>query len=74
MTQSPAALVLVGLMVLAGLGALAAFRSGARGGYKAARHTQEVTRMGGNLGRALGCWPPLKVPMMAPLAVPMSAT
>jgi hypothetical protein len=45
--------VLVGLVV-AGLGALAAFRSGARGGYRVARQTQEVTRMGGNLVRALG--------------------
>ena len=47
-------LVLVGLVVLAGLGVLVAFRSGARGAYKMARQTQEVTRMGGNLGRALG--------------------
>ena len=46
--------MLVGLAVLAGLGALAAFRSGARGAYRVARHTQEVTRMGGNLARALG--------------------
>ncbi|MGH3824577.1 MAG: hypothetical protein ACRDRA_17350 [Pseudonocardiaceae bacterium] len=45
---------LVVLVVLAGLGAVAAFRSGARGAYKVARQTQEVTRMGGNLGRALG--------------------
>lgn len=46
--------VLVGLAALAGLGVLAAFRSGARGAYKVARQTQEVTRMGGNLTRALG--------------------
>lgn len=46
--------LLVVLVVLAGLGVLAAFRSGARGAYKVARQTQEVTRMGGNLGRALG--------------------
>jgi uncharacterized oligopeptide transporter (OPT) family protein len=46
--------MLVGLVVLAGLGVLAAFRSGARGAYRVARQTQEVTRMGGNLGRALG--------------------
>lgn len=46
--------VLVMVVALAGLGVLAAFRSGARGAYKVARHTQEVTRMGGNLGRALG--------------------
>jgi type IV secretory pathway VirB2 component (pilin) len=42
------------LVALAGLGVLVAFRSGARGGYKIARHSQQVTRMGGNLGRALG--------------------
>lgn len=46
--------VLIVVLALAGLGVLAAFRSGARGGYKMARHTQQVTRMGGNLGRALG--------------------
>jgi hypothetical protein len=45
--------VLVLLSALAGIGALAAFRSGARGGYKVARQTQEVTRMGGTLMRAL---------------------
>lgn len=45
--------VLVVLTVLAGLGALVAFRSGARGGYRVARQTQEVTRMGATLGRAL---------------------
>jgi uncharacterized oligopeptide transporter (OPT) family protein len=54
MTQSPGALVLIGLVVLAGLGVMAAFRSGARGAYKVARQTQEVTRMGGLLTRALG--------------------
>lgn len=47
-------LALIGLVVLAGLGVMAAFRSGARGAYKVARQTQEVTRMGGNLARALG--------------------
>ena len=46
--------VLVVVVALAGLGLLVAFRSGARGGYRMARHSQEVTRMGGNLGRALG--------------------
>ena len=46
--------VLVGLVVLAGLGVLAAFRSGARSAYRVTRQTQEVTRMGGNLARALG--------------------
>ncbi len=45
---------LVALVVLAGLGAIVAFRSGARGAYKVARQTQEVTRMSGNLSRALG--------------------
>ncbi len=33
---------------------LVAFRSGARSAYRVARQTQEVTRMGGNLARALG--------------------
>jgi len=46
--------VLVVVLALTGLGVLAAFRSGARSAYKVARHTQEVTRMGGNLARALG--------------------
>ncbi|MGH3769342.1 MAG: hypothetical protein ACRDTX_30055 [Pseudonocardiaceae bacterium] len=45
--------VLVGLAVLAGLGVIAAFRSGARSAYRVARQTQHVTRMGGNLLRAL---------------------
>jgi fatty acid desaturase len=53
MNNTPMVLV-VGLVVLAGLGALAAFRSGARGAYKVARQTQEVTRMSSNLARALG--------------------
>ena len=46
--------VLVVVVALAGLGVLAGFRSGARSAYRVARHSQEVTRMGGNLGRALG--------------------
>jgi hypothetical protein len=46
--------LLVGLGVLAGLGVIAAFRSGARSAYRVARQTQHVTRMGGNLARALG--------------------
>ena len=54
MTASPIDPLVVVLVALAGLGALAAFRSGARGAYKVARQTQQVTRMGGNLGRALG--------------------
>jgi fatty acid desaturase len=54
MSQSPGGVVLVGLVILAGLGVVAAFRSGARGAYKVARQTQEATRMGGNLARALG--------------------
>jgi hypothetical protein len=53
MTGSHIDPVLVVVLALAGLGVLAAFRSGARGAYKVARHSQEVTRMGGNLGRAL---------------------
>ena len=54
MSQASVVPVLVVVVALAGLGVLAAFRSGARGAYKVARHTQEVTRMGGNLARALG--------------------
>jgi uncharacterized oligopeptide transporter (OPT) family protein len=54
MTASHVDPLLVVLVALAGLGVLAAFRSGARSAYKVARHTQQVTRMGGNLGRALG--------------------
>lgn len=45
--------LLVGLAVVAGLGVIAAFRSGARSAYRVARQTQHVTRMGGNLIRAL---------------------
>jgi hypothetical protein len=51
--MNPTDLLVVALVVLAGLGVLVAFRSGARGAYKVARQTQEVTRMGGNLARAL---------------------
>lgn len=54
MNQSSLVPVLVVVVALAGLGVLAAFRSGARSAYRVARHTQEVTRMGGNLVRALG--------------------
>ena len=54
MNPTPGAPVLVVLMALAGLGVLAAFHSGARSAYRVARHTQEVTRMGANLARALG--------------------
>jgi len=54
MNQTSVVPVLVVLAALAGLGVLAAFRSGTRGGYRMARQTQEVTRMGGNLARALG--------------------
>jgi hypothetical protein len=52
--MNPTHPLVIGLVVLAGLGVLAAFRSGARSAYKIARQTQEVTRMGGNLARALG--------------------
>lgn len=45
--------LLIGLAGLAGLGVIAAFRSGARSAYRVARHTQHVTRMGANLARAL---------------------
>src|SRR5947209_15961523 len=54
MADSHLDVALVVLTALAGLGALYAFRSGARGAYRVARQTQEVTRMSGNLGRALG--------------------
>ncbi|MGH3845367.1 MAG: hypothetical protein ACRDR6_17565 [Pseudonocardiaceae bacterium] len=54
MNQSQIDPVLIVVVALAGLGLLAAFRSGARGAYRVAQHSQEVTRMGGNLGRALG--------------------
>ncbi|MBV9012612.1 MAG: hypothetical protein JO272_11275 [Pseudonocardiales bacterium] len=53
MSQTPGAVLIV-VLALAGLGILAAFRSGARSGHRLARHSQEVTRMGGNLLRALG--------------------
>jgi hypothetical protein len=53
MTQTPGSAVLVVVLALAGLGVLTAFRSGARSGHRLARHSQEVTRMGGNLLRAL---------------------
>jgi hypothetical protein len=54
MNPSQFDVLLVGLGVLAGLGVIAAFRSGARSAYRVARRTQHVTRMGGNLVRALG--------------------
>lgn len=54
MTASHIDPLLVVLVALAGVGALVAFRSGAHSGYRVARHSQQVTRMGGNLGRALG--------------------
>lgn len=53
MTSTQVDVLLVGLAVLAGLGVIAAFRSGARSAYRVARQTQQVTRMGGNLVRAL---------------------
>jgi uncharacterized membrane protein YgdD (TMEM256/DUF423 family) len=54
MNQTPGSAVLLVVVALAGLGVLAAFRSGARTGHRLARHSQEVTRMGSNLARALG--------------------
>jgi hypothetical protein len=54
MTPTSVTPVLVVVVALTGLGVLAAFRSGARSAYQVARHTQEVTRMGGNLTRVLG--------------------
>jgi protein-S-isoprenylcysteine O-methyltransferase Ste14 len=53
MNQTPGSAVLIVVLALAGLGVLTAFRSGARSGHRVARHSQEVTRMGGNLLRAL---------------------
>ena len=53
MNQTPGSAVLIVVLALAGLGALTAFRFGARSGHRLARHSQEVTRMGGNLLRAL---------------------
>src|SRR5436190_8591549 len=54
MNSTNVQVMLVVLGVVAGVGVLAAFRSGARSAYRVARHTQHVTRMGGNLARALG--------------------
>jgi hypothetical protein len=54
MSQTPGSAVLIVVVALAGLGILATFRSGARSGHRLARHSQQVTRMGGNLARALG--------------------
>jgi hypothetical protein len=54
MNPAPGGAVLVVVLALAGVGMLAAFRGGARSGHRLARHSQEVTRMGGNLLRALG--------------------
>jgi hypothetical protein len=54
MNQASVVPVLVVVLALAGLGVIAGFRGGARGGYRMARQSQEVTRMGGNLARALG--------------------
>lgn len=53
MNQTPGSAVLIVVLALAGLGVLTAFRVGARSGHRLARHNQEVTRMGGNLLRAL---------------------
>jgi hypothetical protein len=54
MSQTSGSAVLIVVLAVAGLGMLVAFRSGARSGHRLARHSQEVTRMGGNLLRALG--------------------
>ena len=53
MNSTNVQVMLVVLGVVAGVGVLAAFRSGSRSAYRVARHTQHVTRMGGNLTRAL---------------------
>lgn len=54
MSGATGGLVPVVLAVIVGVGVVAAFRSGARSAYRVARRTQQVTRMGGNLARALG--------------------
>lgn len=46
-------LLLIGLLGLVGV--LAAFRGGARAGSRVARHSWQVSHMGGVLVRALGC-------------------
>jgi protein-S-isoprenylcysteine O-methyltransferase Ste14 len=53
MTPTQIQIGLIVLALLAGVGVLTAFRAGARSGHRLARHSQEVTRMGGNLARAL---------------------
>jgi hypothetical protein len=53
MTPLQIQIALIVLAGLAGVGVLAAFRAGARSGHRLARHSQEVTRMSGNLARAL---------------------
>lgn len=54
MIQTPGSAMLLVVVAVVGLGILGAFRSGARSGHRLARHSQEVTRMGGNLARAVG--------------------
>ncbi|MGH3872399.1 MAG: hypothetical protein ACRDSR_12950 [Pseudonocardiaceae bacterium] len=54
MTPTTNTAALIVLVVLAGLGAIVAFRSGARGAYKVAKQTEQVTRMSGHLTRSLG--------------------
>jgi hypothetical protein len=54
MSQIPDGGMLVVVLALAGVGILAAFRSGARSGHRVARYSQEATRRCGNLLRALG--------------------
>jgi Na+-driven multidrug efflux pump len=44
---------MIGLVVLAGLGLLAVFSSGAKAGRKSERAVREVTRIGGNAARML---------------------
>jgi hypothetical protein len=53
MTPTQIQIGLIVLALLAGVGILTAFRTGARSGHRLARHNQEVTRMSGNLARAL---------------------
>ncbi len=45
--------VMIGLLVLAGLGLVSIWTSGARSGRKAQRAVREVTRLAGTAGRAV---------------------
>jgi DMSO reductase anchor subunit len=53
MTPTQTQIGLIVLTLLASVGVIAAFRTGARSGHRLAQQSQEVTRMSGNLARAL---------------------